>query len=198
MAKRPGIRPWERLESETVWNCRVFSLRRDRSRSPRTGDDHDFFVLDACDWVNVVPITPDDRVVLVRQYRHGVADFTLEIPGGMVDPEDESPQHAARREMLEETGYDSDDVVPLGQIHPNPAIQGNRCHTFLARGATLVAKPSFDGTEEAEVELVPVEDLPRLVAEGVISHALVVVAFYWHELARRGALGPGGGGRTRG
>ncbi len=198
MAKRPGIRPWERLESETVWNCRVFSLRRDRSRSPRTGDDHDFFVLDACDWVNVVPITPDDRVVLVRQYRHGVADFTLEIPGGMVDPEDESPQHAARREMREETGYDSDDVVPLGRIHPNPAIQGNHCHTFLARGATLVAKPSFDGTEEAEVELVPVEDLPRLVAEGVISHALVVVAFYWHELARRGALGPGGGGRTRG
>jgi len=197
MTRKPGIRPWERLESETVYRCRVFSLRRDRSRSPRTGDDHDFFVLDACDWVNILPITDDDRVVLVRQYRHGVGDFTLEIPGGMVDPEDESPLHAARREMVEETGYDAVDVVPLGLIHPNPAIQGNRCHTFLARGATRVAQPSFDGTEEAEVELVHVDDLPRLVAEGTISHALVVVAFYWHELARRGGLG-GGGGETRG
>ena len=195
MAKRGGIRPWQRLESETVYTCRVFSLRRDRSRSPRTGRDHDFFVLDAGDWVNIVPITPDDRVVLVRQYRHGVGDFTLEIPGGMVDPEDESPLHAARREMLEETGYDCADVVPLGHIHPNPAIQGNRCHSFLARGATRVAQPNFDGTEEAEVELVHVDDLPRLVAEDVISHALVVVAFYWYDLLRRG---PGADGGERG
>jgi 8-oxo-dGTP pyrophosphatase MutT (NUDIX family) len=164
----------------------VFSLRRDRSQSPRTGDEHDFFVLDAGDWVNIVPITAEGDVVLIRQYRHGVGDFTLEVPGGMVDPTDPSPLEAARREMREETGYDSDDVVALGNIHPNPAIQGNRCHTFLARNAVLKAEPAFDTTEEAEVVLVPLREIPELVRSGAISHALVVVAFYWHDLLSRG------------
>jgi 8-oxo-dGTP pyrophosphatase MutT (NUDIX family) len=178
--------PWKRLESETVYTCKVFSLRRDRSRSPRTGNDHDFFVLDAGDWVNIVPIRSDGRVVLIRQYRHGVADFTLEVPGGMVDATDPSPLAAARREMIEETGYDSEDVIALGQIHPNPAIQGNRCHTFLARDVERRFEPSFDTTEETEVELVPLAEIPGLVRSGRISHALVVVAFYWHDLLRAG------------
>lgn len=186
MADDEPIRRWQRLESETVYRCRVFALRRDRARSPRTGADHDFFVLDACDWVNIVPITADDEVVLVRQFRHGIADFSLEVPGGMIDPEDPSPLHAARREMIEETGYDADEILPLGPVHPNPAIQGNLCHTFLARGARPVGKPSLDGTEEVEVVLVPLRDVPRLVAEGAISHALVVAAFYRHELLERG------------
>lgn len=184
MASDRAIKPWQRLASEIVYRCRVFALRRDRSRSPRTGNDHDFFVLEAGDWVNIVPITSDDQVVLIRQYRHGVADFTLEIPGGMVDPEDASPLAAARREMVEETGYDTDDVTPLGVLHPNPAIQGNRCHTFLARNAVRTGDPTFDTTEEAEVVLVPLEDIARLVRDGRISHALVVAAFYWHHLQR--------------
>ncbi len=179
------LRPWQRLASEIVYRCKVFSLRRDRSRSPRTGGEHDFFVLEAGDWVNVVPITADDRIVLIRQFRHGIGDFTLEVPGGMVDPEDPSPLHAARREMIEETGYDTDDVIPLGAIHPNPAIQGNRCHTFLARGAALRHAPHFDSTEETQVVLVPRAEIPSLVRDGRISHALVVVAFYWDELLRR-------------
>jgi ADP-ribose pyrophosphatase len=180
------LKPWQRLASETVYRCRVFSLRCDRSRSPRTGADHDFYVLEAGDWVNVVPITPSGEIVLIRQYRHGIGDFTFEIPGGMVDPEDASPLAAARREMREETGYDSADLVPLGVVHPNPAIQGNRCHTFLARDVVKRGEPSFDGTEEAEVVLVPAADVPSWVREGRISHALVVAAFYWHDLLRRG------------
>jgi len=186
VAKDDELKRWSRLASETVYRCRVFSLRRDRSRSPRTGLDHDFFVLDAGDWVNVVPVTANDEVVLIRQYRHGVGDFTLEIPGGMIDPGDPSPLAAARREMLEETGYDSDDVIALGEIHPNPAIQGNRCHTFLARNVVKQREPSFDTTEEAEVVLVPSRAIPDLVRSRQISHALVVVAFYWHDLLRRG------------
>ena len=107
----------------------------------------------------------------------------------MVDHEDVSPLHAARREMQEETGYDSDDIIPLGAIHPNPAIQGNRCHSFLARNVEKICEPSFDTTEETEVILVPVGELPELVRQERITHALVVVAFYRYDLLKRGKQG---------
>ena len=179
----PGkLKSWQRLDSETVYSCRIFSLQKNRSRSPRTNKEHDFFVLDSGDWVNIIPVTADDRVVLIRQYRHGTEDFTLEIPGGMVDQEDPSPLYAARREMQEESGYDSEDIIPLGAIHPNPAIQGNRCHSFLARNVEKRFEPNFDTTEETEVTLAPLADIPDLIRQGQITHALVVVAFHWYDL----------------
>jgi 8-oxo-dGTP pyrophosphatase MutT (NUDIX family) len=181
-----SIQPWQRIDSETLYTCRIFSLRKDRNRSPRDGQEHDFFVLDSGEWVNIVPITPDNQVVLIHQYRHGIDDITLEIPGGMVDPHDPSPLHAARREMREETGYDSDDIIPLGSVHPNPAIQGNRCHTFLARNVEKRFATQFDTTEETEVALVPATQLSDLVRQGRITHALVVTAFYWYDLLQRG------------
>ena len=179
VAEGSKLEPWVRLGLEKVYRTRVFDVLRQRSRSPRTGREHDFYVLEACDWVNIIPVTADDDVVLIRQYRHGLEDFTLEIPGGMVDPADGSPRVAAAREMLEESGYDSGDVVSLGSIHPNPAIQSNRCHTFLARGAEKRTTPTFDGTEETAVVLEPLTKIPHLIRTGVISHALVVVAFHW-------------------
>ena len=179
------LKPWQRLDSETVYSCRIFSLQKNRSRSPRTNEEHDFFVLDSGDWVNIIPVTAGGRVVLIRQYRHGTNDMTLEIPGGMVDREDPSPLHAARREMQEETGYDSEDIIPLGAIHPNPAIQGNRCHSFLARNVEKRFEPSFDTTEETEVTLAPLASIPDLIRQGHITHALVVVAFHWYDLLKR-------------
>ena len=179
------LKPWQRLASKTVYSCRIFSLREDHKRSPRTGKGHDFYLLDAGEWINIIPITADEQVVLIRQYRHGVDDFTLEIPGGMADPEDPSLLHAARREMQEETGYDSDDVVLLGPIHPNPAIQGNQCHSFLARNVEKRFETHFDTTEETEVVLVPLADIPDLIRRGQITHALVVVAFHWYGLLTR-------------
>ena len=173
---------WLRRRSERVYRARVFDVRCDTCVSPRTGHEHDFHLLDCCDWVNVVPITADDQVVLIRQFRHGVRDFSLEIPGGLIDPEDPSPRDAGRRELREETGYDSDDLVSLGWSHPNPALQGNRCHTFLARDVRKVGEPTLDGTEETEVVLVSRADLPELVRSGRINHALVVVAFYLLDL----------------
>lgn len=179
MSRKPEtLRRWETLGASSVYDCRVFSVTEHRRRSPRTGELHDFYVLESSDWVNIVPLTAEQRVVMIHQYRHGIGEFTLEIPGGMVDADDPSPLAAARREMREETGYDSDDVVALGVIHPNPAIQANRCHTFLARGAELRSAVSFDSTEETEVVLVPLDEIPRLIREGAISHALVVVAFH--------------------
>jgi ADP-ribose pyrophosphatase len=181
---RRELHTWERLATDLVYECRIFALRRDRSRFSRDAAEHDFHVIECPDWVNIVPLTPDGGVVMVRQFRHGVRDYTLEIPGGMVDAEDPSPLSAGRREMVEETGFDSHRIDPLGVIHPNPAIQQNRCHSFVAYDATLQHAPSFDGTEETEVVVVPLADIPDLIRGGAITHALVVVAFHWLALRR--------------
>ena len=177
MRKPEKLKRWLTHEAESVYGCRLFSVTEHRRRSPRTGELHPFWVLDHADWVNIIPLTADRRVVMVMQYRHGIDDFTLEVPGGLID-EGESPADAGRREMREETGYDSDDVVSIGVVHPNPAIQTNRCHTFVARNATLACDVSFDTTEETEVVLVPLDEIPALITSGVITHALVVAAFH--------------------
>lgn len=103
----------------------------------------------------------------------------------MVDPEDESPEGAARRELLEETGFAAETWIQIGTVDPNPAIQSNRCHTFLAAGARQVSAPAPDENEEIAVKLVPVADVPELVSAGRIDHALVVAALYWWELHER-------------
>ena len=124
-------RKWKTLKSDVAYSTPIFDLHRRRSMHARRGE-RDFFILDAPNWVNIIPLAKNGDVVMIRQWRHGISEFTLEVPGGMVDPEDESPMHAARREMIEETGFDSDAIVALGKVHPNPAIQGNICFSFLA------------------------------------------------------------------
>ncbi|MEO2168612.1 MAG: NUDIX hydrolase [bacterium] len=180
---------WQRLHSETIARTRVFDVHKETKRSPRTGQNHDFFVIEASDWVNIVPLTPAGEVVLIRQYRHGVADFTLEIPGGMMDAEDASPAAAAQREMQEETGYDSDDIRPLGWVHPNPAIQGNRTFMFAAYGAERRMETNFDTTEEIEVVTAPLSRVPELIRDETISHALVISAFHRLGLPPLGGAG---------
>jgi 8-oxo-dGTP pyrophosphatase MutT (NUDIX family) len=172
-----AVLPWDVESSQTLLENRLFRLRRDRSRSRLSGQPHEFFVLDAPDWVNVVPITEAGEAVLIRQYRHGTREATLEIPGGMVEPDDPDPAVAAARELREETGYVARELRPLGSIAPNPAILSNRCHSFVALGANRAGPPSLDGEEEIDVLRVPLCEVPRLIADGQISHALVVVAF---------------------
>jgi 8-oxo-dGTP pyrophosphatase MutT (NUDIX family) len=114
---------------------------------------------------------------MVQQYRHGTRSVTLEIPGGLIDPND-SPEEAARRELLEETGYRGESLISLGAVHPNPAIQNNLCHTFLARNVYRASKQNQDEREDIEVVVMPLLEIPRLIREGTITHSLVIVAFY--------------------
>ena len=171
--------PWTFLYSKILYACRIFTLKKEGYRSPRTGKAHDFFLLDSSDWVNIIPLTADGRVILVKQYRLGTKDFSLEIPGGMLD-QGEPPAGAAVRELLEETGCAGDEPVLLGIVHPNPAIQTNRCYTYLVKNVVFKALPKQDSTEDIEVQSAPLPDIPRLILEGKITHALVIAAFYWY------------------
>lgn len=170
-------KPWSIVSSRLEHAFRIFSLRTDRARSPLTGAEHDFVVLESPPWVNVIPLTSAAEVILIRQYRHGIKEVTLEIPGGLVEAAD-TPLGAAKRELMEETGFHGENWVDLGFVHPNPAIQDNRCHTFLALGVTPAGPQSLDEKEDIEVLLRPLAEIPRLIREGEISHALVVAAFW--------------------
>ena len=171
------LKPWTIISSHVDKSYRVFNLRCDRARSPRTSETHDFYVLESPSWVNIIPLTPTKEVVLIRQYRFGIRDMTLEIPGGLMEPSD-SPEEAARRELREETGYREETLIPLGSVHPNPAIQNNLCYTFLAANVFPVGQLVQDEREDIEVVLQPLSEIPRLIREGAISHALVIAAFY--------------------
>ncbi len=171
------IKPWTVISSIRDKSYRVFSLRTDKVRSPRTNEVYDFFVLESPPWVNIIPLTPDNQVVMVRQYRHGTREITLEIPGGLVEERD-TPEAAAHRELREETGYEAGSMMPLGYVYPNPAIQTNLCYTFLARDVFPAGLQEQDDKEDIGVMLVPLSDIPRLIREGTISHALVIVAFH--------------------
>ena len=179
------IKPWKTISSKPLGDFRIFTLRSDRKISPRSGEPHDFFVIDAVNWVNVIALTPDEQLVMVEQYRHGSNTVELEIPGGMMDAADASPEKTGLRELREETGYEGGQPRLIGRIFPNPAIMSNVCFTVLVENCHCVHPVEFDHGEDLITRLVPVAEIPELVAAGKIRHSLVVVALYYFELRRR-------------
>ena len=175
---------WETLEEGEVRWARVFGVQDVVRRSPKTGRTGTYHVIHSAPWCNVIALTAADEIVLIRQFRHGLAEVSLEIPGGLVDP-GESPDVAAVRELVEETGFTGDPAVPLGIIHPNPAIMSNTCYAYLVTNAECTQPPRPEEEEDIYVTLVPLSDVPRLIAEGAITHAIVIAAL-WHLLAALG------------
>lgn len=179
------VEKWERLKSSKLADYRIMQVRQDAVRSPRTGKVHDFFVLEMSEWINIIPITPEGKVVMIHQFRHGSGEVSLEIPGGLVEGDDDLPADAARRELVEETGYDADELIFLGKVAPNPALQNNQCHSFLALGARPVGKQKLDEGEDIQVEEIDLGQIPSLIGAGRLNHGLVVVAFYFLEQWRK-------------
>jgi ADP-ribose pyrophosphatase len=173
---------WRKLGSEEIFWHPIFGL--ERQVVAREEDRKEVIVVRAPDWVNVIPILDDQRVVLIKQWRHGVAASCLEIPGGLVDVS-ENAEEAAVRELLEETGYHARKMRRLGTTHPNPAFLSNRLTTYLATDLQRV-EPEREvygvDDERITVEPTPLSEIPRLIREGAITHALVIAAFHLLEI----------------
>ncbi len=172
------MKKWTTLTSEVMLDHPVLRVERQkRQKGPVSGD---VVVLHSPDWVNVVPLTPEGKVVLIRQWRHGSQAPALEIPGGLVDP-GETPLEAGARELTEETGFQARELIHLGKVNPNPALFSNTCHTFLALDAELKGPPQLEDSEEIEVLTVEQDELPAMVKDGRIDHCIVIAAlsFFW-------------------
>jgi 8-oxo-dGTP pyrophosphatase MutT (NUDIX family) len=184
------IKPWQKISSTPIGNFRIFTMRSDKKVSPRTGQEHDFVILDSVNWVNVIAITPDQQLVMIEQFRHGSNTVELEIPGGMMDAGETSPVVAGVRELREETGYEGELPRVLGRAFPNPATQSNTCFTVLVENCRCLHPVEFDHGEDLLTRLVPLADVPRLIGEGNITHTLVVTALYYFDLWKRGLKMP--------
>ncbi len=170
------IKNWEHLGEKLLHKTRVFSLYENQRRSPDGKITDDFYTIDSYDWVNVIPITTDNQVVMVEQFRHGIQEPTLEIPGGLLNGDESDPSAAAKRELTEETGYVANELIELGWVHPNPAIQSNKSFFYTAYNVELQQSQNLDFLEDIAVRLVPLSDIPKLLKEHKITHTVVVAA----------------------
>jgi ADP-ribose pyrophosphatase len=177
--EKPKVHPWTIVSEHKEYHTPVFDLYKRTSRHPDMGEGT-FYVVDTPAWINVVAETEDGQVVLIDQFRHGMQAITTEIPGGMVDP-GETPLESAKRELLEETGYSSDDWTQIGMVEANPAIMNNETYTFLARNCRKRHSVNPDPHEEIAVWAVTREKLFALVDDGIIRHALVVSALMHYQ-----------------
>lgn len=170
------MKKWHISAKETVYSTPIFDVVRQLSSLDEDKETHPFYVIEAPDWVNVIALTTEHQIVLIRQYRQGIDSLTLEIPGGVIDG-DEKPLLAAQRELLEETGYQSNKWSFLGKASANPAIYSNFAHTFLALDCEASQAQELDEHEIIDVDLVPIGEVPKLIKDGSIHHAIVLAAF---------------------
>ena len=169
------MKAWRVEESRVLFERQWLRLREDRVELSNGTTIDEYHVLELPDWTGVLALTDDGEVALVEQYRHGLGASTLELPAGVIEP-GELPLEAARRELLEETGYASDDWLALGALSPEPNRQNNRAHFFVARHARRVAPPKLDQSEVIETRLVRTDQLLEQIEQGRLLHAVHIAA----------------------
>jgi 8-oxo-dGTP pyrophosphatase MutT (NUDIX family) len=178
-------KPWKVLSREYLSRKFWYTVRVDKVETPTGAIIPEYWVNEYVPWISVVAITPDDHVVMIRQYRHGLAQVHFEIPAGTTDATDESLEAAARRELLEETGYGGGTWTPLITISANPALQDNLSHTFLAEGVEPMAPPDPDESEDLRVHKIPVRDVHKLIEDGEVVQAIHAAALMKMLLRRQ-------------
>ena len=175
---------WKTVSEKPIGDFRIFNMREVVAESPRTGKHHPFILLDGADWINIIALTKEQSYIMVKQYRFGTSKFELEIPGGIIE-EGEDPLKAGIRELKEETGYIGTNPKYLGHIDPNPAFQTNKCHTILIENCQKVEEQNLDPGEDIMVEVIPDDDIQKLIDEGTIRHSLVISAFRLYDIQKK-------------
>ncbi len=165
---------WKILSSEYLFKDNWFTVRKDTCETPSGKIISPYYVYEFPTWVSALAITEDNKVVMVRQYRHALGETIIEVPGGCVDDTDKNYEEAIARELKEETGYSFSSFEYLGKISPNPSTNNNWMHMYLARGGVKTSDQQLDHNEEIEVVLIELEELKRLVEENKIVQALHV------------------------
>ena len=173
-----GKLDWTTLESRILVQDEWLTLRADRCMTPGGAEIAPFYVLEYPDWVHIVAVDASQRLLMVRQFRQGIGRATWELPGGTVDAQDESPEAAARRELLEETGYGGGDLQPVVVLSPNPSSQTNLLHTFAMSEPERVAAPKEDPAEELEVAFMDLPTVMKLIRNGEFAQSLHVASLF--------------------
>ena len=176
---------WKSLdEKKVIFRTKIFAVCSEKFQCVRTGTEIDFITLSSWNWVNVIARTEEGKILLIRQFRPGTMQEELEIPGGCIEPSDPHPEHAAERELLEETGYAGENARIIGKVAPNPAIQGNLCYTVLIENAKKISEPLLEDTECIETEEFTLEEIRAMISSGTIRHGLVLNALCFYLLGQ--------------
>lgn len=171
-----AINHWESFGTHYKKDYRLFTLSIEKRKHPISNQVGDFVLLDSSDWVNILPITTNNELVLVKQYRHGTSTITTEIPGGLIEV-GEDIRLAAERECREETGYTSKyEAEYLGFSYPNPAFLNNKCHTFLWKECEMTSTQTLDMLEDIEVITIPMDRIMENIQNSEINHSIIMSA----------------------
>lgn len=174
---------WKSLEQKKeIFRTRIFAVCSEKFQCVRTGTEIDFITLSSYNWVNVIARTPEGKILLIRQFRPGTMREEVEIPGGCIDPADPSPEYAAARELMEETGYAGENARIIGQVTPNPAILGNICYTVQIDNVRKVSEPLLEDTECIETDEFSLDEIRSMISNGEIRHGLVLNALCFYLL----------------
>lgn len=169
---------WKETSKELIQKSFLFNVFKVGFKSEASEKKGVFDILESKDWANIIPVTSDNKAVMVEQFRYGTQELTLEFPAGSVE-DGESPIEAAKRELLEETGSHGSEVLETGKCNPNPAFLNNICYHFVAHNVEFKHEQSLDGLEEVSFKLIPLDEIEEMIRAGKITHSLSVTAWYY-------------------
>lgn len=173
-----NLQKWTILNSEFVLDNRWCRVRQDRVQLPNGQVVDDYFINVRPEIVLILPITSTGNIIFVRQYRHGVEEILLELPAGTFDPQQEDSLTAARRELEEETGYISSELIKLATLYDNPVKDTNRIHAYLALNAEPLGTQALDPTEDIEVVCLPISQIEsQILSEKICVSGTITTIF---------------------